>query len=81
MPKKLNLLGGTQHDALCLITKGTETFHKTLKFNYGTETPQVWKLSVLVAEGKSQIANQYEDDNFNTHCQVVGDENWSALVS
>lgn len=81
MLKRLNLLGGTPYETLCLITKENETFHKTLQFNYGTKTAQVYKLSVLAAEGKSQTANQYDEDNFNTHVQVVGDKNWSALVS
>jgi hypothetical protein len=64
-----------------LDIKENETFHKTVKFNYGTKTSQVRKLSVLEAESKSQTANQYEEDNFNTHFQVVHDKNWSALVS
>lgn len=81
MLKRLNLLRGTQYETLCLITKENETVHKTLQFNYGTKTAQVWKISVLAAESKSQTANQYEEDNFNTHFQVVGDKNWSALVS
>jgi hypothetical protein len=36
--------------------------------------------TVLAAESKSQTANQHEEDNFNTHFQVVGDKNWSSLV-
>jgi hypothetical protein len=53
----------------------------TLKFNHGTKTAQVWQLSVLTAESKSETANQYEEDNFNTHFQVAGDKNRSVLVS
>jgi len=37
----------------CLITKENETFHKMVKFNYGTKTAQVWKLFVLAAGSKS----------------------------
>jgi len=81
MLKRLNLLGGTPYETLCLITKENETFHKMLQFNYGTKPAQVWKLSVLAAESKSQNANQYEEDNSNTYAQVVGNKNWSALVS
>jgi len=79
--KRLNVLGGTPYETLCLITKENETFYKTLQFNYGTKTAQVWKLSVLAVESKSQTANQYEEDNFNTHVQVVSDKNWSAFMS
>jgi hypothetical protein len=61
--------------------KRKQKFPKTLKFSYGTKTAEVWKLSVLATESKSQIADQYEEDNFITHFQVVGDKNWSALVS